>query len=59
MCRCRRASSRRAALGSTLGRGTVQTIGRRAPSHRMSTVPVAAAYRREFGGTPSAWPASQ
>ena len=42
--RYRRASSRRASGASIFGAGTVQTIGARAPSQRIATVPVVAAY---------------
>ena len=41
--RYRRASSSRASTGSTSGRGTVQIVGCRAPSQRISTRPVGAA----------------
>ncbi len=44
--------------GLMSGAGTVQTIGCRAPSHRIRTVPVAAAYLRRLGFTPSRLPAS-
>src|SRR6266511_2155192 len=47
-CRYRRASSPQATRGSSSGRGTVQTSGARAPSQRISTVPVGAAYRTRF-----------
>ena len=57
--RCRRASSRCASAGSTSGAGTVHTVGARAPSQRIATVPVVAAYRNELGLTSSAAPASR
>jgi hypothetical protein len=37
---------------------TVQTVGARAPSQRMATVPVVAAYLSAFGLMPSACPTS-
>ena len=40
------------------GGGTVQTFGSRAPSHRITTVPVVAPYLSELAFTPIPCPAS-
>ena len=57
-CMYLRASSSRASRGSISGRGTVQITGSRAPSQRIRTVPVGAAYRSALGWTPTPRPAS-
>ena len=48
-----------ASAGSISGAATVQMAGARAPSQRMATVPVGAAYLNAFGFMPSARPASR